>query len=279
MDWYYVDAGKQSGPVTEGEIDQLAATGRIQVQTLVWHEGMDNWLPLGQVKPGSATAPPPPLSTAAAASGGPTVASTPASTLTQSADEVVCAHCNRIFPRQDTIQYGSSYVCATCKPAFVQKLKEGALTPAALGTMNYAGFWIRFGAKIIDGLVFFVLLIPFVIIFGVTMRSQLARGQQPNPFGQVGLQLSFQFVFMAATVLYTTFFHGKWGATLGKMACGLRVVTAEGHPISYARSFGRSMAEIVSGMICYIGYIIAAFDSEKRALHDHIASTRVIRVR
>ena len=275
MDWYYVDAGKQSGPVSEAEIDQLATRGVIQGETLVWHEGMQNWLPFKQVKPSAVTATAPmPAATppGPAALGTAPVASAPSGT------EVVCAQCGRIFPRENTIQYGSSFVCTTCKPAFVQKLKEGALAPAAVGGMNYAGFWIRFGAKFIDGLVFMVLLIPIALVFGFGMSAQMKRGQPPG-FAGIGLQFGVQFVFMFASVAYTTFFHGKWGATLGKMACGLRVVTAEGHPITYSRSFGRAMAEILSGLICDIGYIIAAFDSEKRSLHDHIASTRVIRVR
>ena len=51
---------------------------------------------------------------------------------------------------------------------------------------------------------------------------------------------------------------------------------ADGSKISYQRAFGRAWADILSGMICYIGYIIAGFDKEKRALHDHICQTRVI---
>ena len=60
------------------------------------------------------------------------------------------------------------------------------------------------------------------------------------------------------------------------MACGLRVLTAEGGKLTYGRATGRAFAEILSGMICYIGYIIVGFDDQKRALHDHICSTRVI---
>jgi uncharacterized RDD family membrane protein YckC len=81
------------------------------------------------------------------------------------------------------------------------------------------------------------------------------------------------------TVCYNTFMQGKYGATLGKMACGLKVVKSDGTFLSYGRAFGRAMAEILSYAICRIGYIIAAFDGQKRALHDHIADTRVIRVR
>jgi len=56
----------------------------------------------------------------------------------------------------------------------------------------------------------------------------------------------------------------------------LKVVMEDGGPVSYGRATGRFFAEILSGMVCYIGYIIAGFDSQKRSLHDHICSTRVI---
>jgi uncharacterized RDD family membrane protein YckC len=82
---------------------------------------------------------------------------------------------------------------------------------------------------------------------------------------------------IAIGVAYTTWFLGRYGATLGKMACKLKVVTAEGDRVSYLRAFGRHFAEWLSGMILLVGYIMAAFDREKRALHDHICNTRVIR--
>ena len=271
MDWYYVEGGKQAGPVNDTEFEQLLATGRVQADTLVWHEGMANWLPYREVNPGRAgtlTAEPPP----------PAIGSLPAQTTAPtSGNEVVCVQCNRIFPREETIQYGAAYVCATCKPAFVQRLKEGAVTPTYLGAMDYAGFWIRFGAKIIDGLVMTVVLaIPIGFFVWASMKGAPA-GRQAG--ATLKFQLFVNAMYMCVVIGYTTLMHGKYGATVGKMACGLKVVQPDAAPISYGRAFGRAWAELLSGFICYIGYIIAGFDSEKRSLHDHIANTRVIRVR
>jgi uncharacterized RDD family membrane protein YckC len=190
-----------------------------------------------------------------------------------SATEVVCAECNKIFPKDSAIQYGGVWVCANCKPAFVQKLREGAHLPST-GVLEYAGFWIRFGAKIIDGLILGVVLFAPVVIFVIVgMRSS----SRVNPQDTLALQLLMQFGFYVINFGYNSFFLGKFGATPGKMACGLRVVMPDGAPISYARAMGRTLAEFVSGLVCYIGYIIVAFDKEKRALHDHIANTRVVR--
>jgi len=83
-------------------------------------------------------------------------------------------------------------------------------------------------------------------------------------------------VFLSANVVYSTVFLGRYGATPGKMLCRLEVVDADGTRIGYGRGLGRGCAEILSRLICLIGYIMAAFDTQKRALHDYICSTRVV---
>ena len=49
------------------------------------------------------------------------------------------------------IRHGNVRICASCKPVFMQKLAEGAQLET--GDLNYAGFWIRVGAKLLDGLI------------------------------------------------------------------------------------------------------------------------------
>ena len=100
------------------------------------------------------------------------------------------------------------------------------------------------------------------------------EGPSTGFFVLQALNLLMSIVFPAA---YTTWLLGKYGATVGKMACKIRVVKADGSPIQYMRALGRFFAEWLSGMILLIGYIMAAFDSEKRTLHDRICNTRVIR--
>jgi hypothetical protein len=117
MNWYYVDNGKQAGPIEDLQLQQLASAGVIQPDTLVWREGMANWQPYIQVAPaGVGAAVPPPM---AAPALGP--------------DEVICAECRQVFPRQDTIAYGTVNVCASCKPIFIQKLSEGVHAGARRG--------------------------------------------------------------------------------------------------------------------------------------------------
>jgi len=117
MNWYYVDNGKQAGPVDDLQLQQLAGAGVIRLDTLVWREGMANWQPYSQAVPaGSGASSPPPTATPVL---GP--------------DEVICAECRQVFPRQDTIAYGTVNVCAGCKPVFLQKLTEGVTTGVRRG--------------------------------------------------------------------------------------------------------------------------------------------------
>ena len=141
--------------------------------------------------------------------------------------------------------------------------------PAQVGR-RYAGFWIRVVAKFIDGIVLWVVHTLIQLLFvAVTVGSRSSAAT-------LGVAIFVGLLQWAVGIGYTTFFLGRFGATLGKMACGLRVIVSDGSKVSYLRALGRAFAEILSGLTLLIGYIIAAFDSEKRALHDHICDTRVI---
>lgn len=154
-------------------------------------------------------------------------------------------------------------------------------SPGEPRDLAYAGFWIRFVAKLIDG---FVLGIPITLIVAVAVVAMgglaaITRRGQDMAFLLPIAHLALQLVLTILTVLYNTVLVGAWGTTLGKKACGLKVIKADGGKVSYGRACGRAFAEIVSGMVCYIGYIIAGFDEQKRSLHDHMCDTRVVRVR
>jgi len=151
---------------------------------------------------------------------------------------------------------------------------------------RYGGFWIRFLARLIDGIILgvigFIIRIPFMLMLGGVGFS---LGDNPNP-SQVmaalpaifsGLAVLF-FVSIAINVCYEAYFLTTKGATPGKMALGLKVIRADGGPISVGLAVGRYFASFLSGITLCIGYIIAGFDAEKRSLHDHICGTRVIRV-
>ena len=249
MSWYYSDSGKQAGPVDQPAFDELVKLGRIGPETLVWQEGMANWLPYK------------------------TIGGSPAVPIAAGA-QAACSECGQVFPGEDLVQIGGALVCASCKPLAVQKLKEGVDLP---GEFRYAGFWIRFVGKFVDGLILGAVQAFFNMACVLMLHPYSATGTDANVNVQVilvtVLVISLSFIIRAA---YNIWFIGKFGATPGKMAVGVRVIRPGGEPVGYGRAAGRFFAEILSALILLIGYIIAAFDDEKRALHDRICDTRVI---
>jgi len=207
---------------------------------------MSNWNPN---TPGSSNVPPP------LGSGGATES---------------CVECGKSFPADEMIHHGNVSVCANCKPVFMQKLAEGArIDPHAF---RYAGFWIRLVAYIVDLVVMSVFGGVVGLIFGVgTFAVMSGHVTTDATMRIVGNLIGF-----IIGVSYETFMIGKFGATLGKIACKIKVVTAEGERVSYLRALGRYFSKFLSGIIVGLGYIMAGFDPEKRALHDRICNTRVI---
>jgi uncharacterized RDD family membrane protein YckC len=211
MKWYYAAAGSQVGPIDETELNRLVTQGAVRADTLVWHDGLASWQPLGVVR-GMAPA------------------------------------------------------------------------AAAVAGRHYGGFWIRFVAKFIDGIILgvagLILAIPVLLMFGGGMGLGLGDGRRglfaPAMVGALGIS---RLIWLAVGTFYEVYFLSAHGATPGKMAMGLKVIRADGGPISPMLALARHFAEWVSAVIFLIGYIMAGFDAEKRALHDRICDTRVIHSR
>ncbi len=255
MSWYYVDgAGQQAGPLDDAGLEAMTANGGITSETLVWREGMANWLPLREVKGGAASSQAPPM-------------------VATGVEEAVCSQCGGMFPVQDTIRVGSARVCANCKPVFVQKMREGVSVEQA-GALRFAGFWVRFGAYFLDGIILGIVSMAINLAFGFGMAG--FGGQNNLGAGFSLLSIGVIILKLFTGLSYETFMIGKYGATLGKMACKIQVVTPEGFKVTYGRAAGRYFAKIVSSFTCLIGFIMAGFDSEKRALHDRMCNTRVV---
>ena len=126
MKWYYAVGQQQQGPVDDAPFDALIAAGTITPDTLVWREGQANWQPLRVARPGGPVAPPGAVPPVAQSPGAAAAAAAPPG-------QVQCAECRAFFAKEDTIQYGTAFVCATCKPIFVQRLREGAPVATAGG--------------------------------------------------------------------------------------------------------------------------------------------------
>lgn len=248
MNWFYAEGTQQKGPVSDADLAGLARQGVVKAETLIWREGLPDWQPLSRLRPDLVS-----------------VAGAPV--------------------------LGGMAVPEQSKDLLVQQMREGAIMPGMPGSqlgLRYAGFWIRVGAKIIDGLLMMVvmLLALGVIVLalyglGVFTEEFARKLEGDNPEG-IGIILSAYGCLILFSILFQLAYNGymvrRWGATVGKMAVGIKVVTAEGQPVSLGRAIGRAAADMINNFICNgLTYIMVAIDEpEKRGLHDHIAGTRVV---
>jgi uncharacterized RDD family membrane protein YckC len=183
-----------------------------------------------------------------------------------------CSQCGRALAHSDLVQIAGNWVCADCKPAFLSRVMASGV--AVTSKWHYAGFWIRVVARLIDGITLGIAQAFIALLFFGTFGAQFL----PKVMGSapIGLRLSFQLLSYAIAIAYETVFLRYQGATLGKMALGLKVVRSDGESLGWGISVGRYFMYLVSGIILFIGYIMAGFDNEKRALHDRVCDTRVI---
>lgn len=150
-------------------------------------------------------------------------------------------------------------------------------TPAGQ-TTGYGGFWIRFVAYLIDAILLNVAFWVIAVVIGVNLiPADPAKIDAEKFMAEMG---KFELVALVVTWLYFALLESSArGATVGKMALGLRVVDDRRQRISFLRATGRFFAKFISGIILLIGYIMAAFTDRKRALHDIMAGTLVVKVR
>ena len=126
--------------------------------------------------------------------------------------------------------------------------------------VKYAGFWIRFGASFLDGLIIFIpLSIIHWTLFGTT------SGWRP---GVINLIVSW---------LYDALQESSPAmATVGKRALGLKVTDLRGSRITFAQATGRHFGKYISAVILLIGYFMMLWDDKNQTLHDKMAGTLVI---
>jgi uncharacterized RDD family membrane protein YckC len=133
---------------------------------------------------------------------------------------------------------------------------------------------MRFVARLIDGIILGITQALIALLLFGTFGAQFLPNVMRS--ASMALWLGFQSLSYAIAIAYEVAFLHYRGATLGKMALGLKVIRSDGEPLGWGIAVGRYFMYIVSGMILLIGYIIAGFDDEKRALHDRVCDTRVI---
>ena len=139
--------------------------------------------------------------------------------------------------------------------------------------MEYAGFWRRVVAAIIDLFLlgFLQAIIMVAVIAGMTFGES---SEQTAVILTVALNLA---IFVAMWLYFALMESSKLQATLGKLVIGVVVSDLDGNWISFGRATGRYFGKFVSSLILGIGYFMAGWTGRKQALHDIMAKCLVIR--
>lgn len=323
MVWYYAEEDRQRGPLSDEEFQELVTKGRVRDETLIWKDGMESWQSFKDAREAGLVdhispaqplqsgpfIPPPPAGTPPM--GTSTVITPPAGSPQMSgasANGSYCSQCSRgPLGIEDGVRLGNVVFCRQCdadmerhyqQKAMTQQPATGWATPAygmiANGALTLASIFSRAAAKIIDNIICSVAIVLVMVTtsdlpgVGVTFQdflegsSDVISAMRPWILGS-----------LIISVLYDTLLVGAFGATLGKMALGIRVVSGDGNRVTWNQAFIRGIAPVVLQLpalaapqsvlatlgqfVLIFGYVIAVADIERRTLYDRIAGTRVVR--
>jgi len=203
--------------------------------------------------------------------------------------------CNKCgSPNEATAQFcsrcGTAFGPAATAPAAAPPVTTApaayAAPPAypptyAVPGVQYAGFWIRVIATLIDAIIVRVVVHPIAAIFGFgglalgglgTLGLHHGAGLPALIFGTGVLAV----LTLGASWLYEALMESSsYQATLGKMIFGMKVTDLYGNRIDFARATGRHFAKWLSGLMLCFGFIMVAFTERKQGLHDMLAGTLV----
>lgn len=168
----------------------------------------------------------------------------------------------------------------------------GAEVTAVTGGRQYGGFWLRLLARLIDAL---VLMIPsvtvMILVVGTSFFTSIMGGDFSVLTGGTPMFIVAGLINACMYAAYEAFLTSTYGGTLGKMALGLRVILTDGGMLNLQQALIRHLiyagGGIIGALVPMAGFlnvlwilvdnVSAAFDPQKRALHDRIANTFVVK--
>ena len=140
-------------------------------------------------------------------------------------------------------------------------------------SIEYAGFWIRVGASLIDTLL--VLCITLPLLFAIYGGSYFDAAQTSLVVGIADFLLSY---VLPAVAIVMFWIHRQ--ATPGKMMLKLKVVNAKtGGPLTVGQAVIRYLGYYMSAIPLCIGLIWVGLDDRKQGWHDKLAGTVVVRTK
>jgi uncharacterized RDD family membrane protein YckC len=237
------DANQPMGPFTRDEVNAKLQAGEVRLTSLAFVEGLQQWTPLRDVlaRVDAAAAPPPVAS--------PSISPPSA---------VPSGFVPGYAPAPAPAVTGYSYAASMQPPSH----------------LVYAGFWLRFAAIIVDGIIF----LPLSIV-SYLLQSAANHVDEPSAKILLGLFMICYGIFeiVARWLYFALMESSSWQATLGKRLLGIRVTSLDGQRIGFGRATGRYFGKILSALILFVGFIMAGLTERKQALHDMLAGTLVVR--
>lgn len=270
MDVFYAEQNEQKGPISPEELHLRIQSGELKKDTLVFTEGMTDWLAFSAAAEQGFLPGLPTMST-----GGLTLPTRPEDAVESAAEGLIaCPTCGKRVAPGDLIPFENRQVCPHCKDRVLQQVKEG-VGIATPNTLQYAGFGPRLGSYVID----YILMQVYsqVLSFAMGFTGATLESDNPSPGMIIGFVIYMLLIFVGPYFYYVYMMGSpKHQATLGMKALKLKVVRSDGSQITKWRAFGRQMATIVSGMLLGFGYLMMLWDDEKATLHDKMADTRIV---
>jgi uncharacterized RDD family membrane protein YckC len=244
--WYYLDpelpeASRRVGPLTRIQVEELALQGKITKDHLLWYPGLVGWQAWKEISPD----------------------------FPGNSPEHRCSACGLTFLENVVTYQNSRWTCKSCLAPVNQapSAPNQANNSTPFPSDQYASFGIRLAAFLVDlmilGSVNAILVMVYMFLF-----------QIPADVLRESMAINIPGLFLEGA--YQIFFLSQYGGTPGKMLMGLRVVTAEGKPLSVMHAIGRYFSFWLSAASLGIGFFIILFDPQRRALHDYVAKTRVL---
>jgi len=196
-----------------------------------------------------------------------------------------CSACGQPMAGPQPAAAPSAYTPPPAPVSSPQTAGQPAAWAAAQPRVAYAGFWLRFVAVLIDGVIIWIPLMILLAITGIgAALSGAISAHSGDPTEIVGALFGMAFLamiglFVVARWLYFAAMESSaWQATVGKKVLGLYVTDMAGQRISFGRATGRNLGKFITDLIpLAIGYILAGITEKKQALHDMIASCLVLR--
>lgn len=244
MEFHIGRNGQTLGPFSAEQVRRQLSEGKLSPRDLAWHEGADDWKPIDTY-----------------------------SELMLGAQEPAPVADARP-PNLPPAGGASRNVWSPPQAALSTDEASGDVVEGR----DYAGFWKRFAALLIDRMILFVAMVVVGMIGGVAVAG--LSGSSNKADATIGIVIvAIYGGGILAYLLYCVLMESsRHQATLGKMALGIVVTDLDGRRITLGRAVGRWFATFINNFpyFFYVGWMMAGWTARKQGLHDMIAGTLVL---